>query len=78
MDRYTDSAAKEIVQSGRRVTPLTPLAHAVTMFVKVYFLQRGFLDGFAGLSVAVLSFCYSFVKYAKVLTLRHRESTEEE
>ena len=51
---------------------LTPLTHACWIFVKLYILKRGFLDGFAGLCVAVLSYVHVFVKYAKVLMRQKR------
>lgn len=68
IDRFTDIAAQEIIDEGRRVSVLTPLVRANATFIKIYFLRLGFLDGFAGLAVAVLSFMHVFVKYGKVLT----------
>ena len=67
IDSFTEIAARELIEEGRKVTFLTPLVHANWAFIKIYFLQRGFLDGFAGLSVAVLSCLHVFVKYGKVL-----------
>ena len=34
-------------------------------FVKTYFLQRGFLDGLEGLTIAYMAAFYTFLKYAK-------------
>ena len=73
IDYFTDIAAQEIIDKGGRVTVITPLLHACSTFIKLYFIQRGFLDGFAGLTVAVLSFVHVFVKYGKVLTKRKRD-----
>lgn len=70
IDRFTETAALEIIEKGRKVTPFTPFAHASWATFKFYILQRGFLDGFAGLTAAVLSFPYVFVKYAKVIMYR--------
>ncbi|MDK1020552.1 MAG: glycosyltransferase family 2 protein [Candidatus Hydrogenedentes bacterium] len=73
IDSFTEIAARELIEEGRKVTFLTPLVHANWAFIKIYFLQRGFLDGFAGLSVAVLSCLHVFVKYGKVLMHQKRE-----
>lgn len=73
IDSFTEIAARELIEEGRKVTFLTPLVHANWAFIKIYFLQRGFLDGFAGLSVAVLSCLHVFVKYGKVLMHHRRE-----
>ncbi len=72
MQSYTDTAAAEMLRDGRRVGALDPLSRAVWTFFRLYVLQRGFLDGFAGLCVCVLSFTHVFVKYAKVLTEQRR------
>ena len=71
IDRFTDIDARDLSGRGRRVNILTPLTHACGIFIKLYILKRGFLDGFAGLCVAVLSYVHVFVKYAKVL-MRHK------
>jgi hypothetical protein len=43
----------------------SPLTHASWTFFKLYILKRGFLDGFAGLIVSVLSYMHVFIKYSK-------------
>lgn len=73
LDHFTDIAAREILDSKRRVTVLTPIVRAHWTFFKHYVLQRGFLDGFAGLTVAVLSYLHVFIKYSKVLMYQKRK-----
>ena len=34
-------------------------------FVKTYFMQRGFLDGIEGLTIAYMAAFYTFLKYSK-------------
>lgn len=68
LDKFTEISAAEIVASGKPVTLFTPFAHALWTFTRMYFLQRGFLDGFAGLAASVLSFMHVFVKYSKVIS----------
>jgi hypothetical protein len=47
----------------------TPLSHMIVdpawTFVKSYFLQRGFLDGPEGLTIAYMAAFYTFLKYSK-------------
>lgn len=72
LDHFTEIAARELIEKDKRVTWLSPITRASWVFFKLYILKRGFLDGFAGLSVAVLSFTHVFAKYAKLLTHRYQ------
>lgn len=40
-------------------------------FVHLYFLRRGYRDGFPGLRYAILSACYSVLKYVKLFEIRN-------
>jgi glycosyltransferase involved in cell wall biosynthesis len=65
MERYTTLAAQEL--AGRRIkVPLWRmlLAPAWT-FSKSYVVQRGFLDGGEGLTIAYMAAFYTFLKYSK-------------
>ncbi len=64
-DRYTTLAAQELVAQGRRVPLWRLLLAPPWAFVKTYFFQRGFQDGFEGLVIAYMAATYVFVKYAK-------------
>ena len=65
IDSFTEIGANEIVRKNKTVTIFSPLTHASWTFIKLYILKRGFLDGFAGLVVSVLSYVHVFVKYSK-------------
>jgi glycosyltransferase involved in cell wall biosynthesis len=65
IDSFTEIGANEIVRKNKSVTVLSPLTHASWTFIKLYVFKRGFLDGFAGLVVSVLSYVHVFVKYSK-------------
>ncbi len=67
LDNFTEIGAREIIAKGKRVGLLSPLSHGSWTFLRLYLFKRGFLDGFAGFVVAVLSFVHAFVKYSKVL-----------
>ena len=65
MDRYTTLAAQEL--AARRVqVPLWRVMSAPAWpFLKTYFVERGFLDGFEGLVISYMAAFYTFLKYAK-------------
>ena len=65
IDKFTEIGADEIVRKNKPVTVISPLTHASWTFIKLYLFKRGFLDGFAGLVVSVLSYVHVFIKYSK-------------
>jgi hypothetical protein len=65
LNRFTDIAAAEMVKSGRRPGVPAILWHAGWAFVRAYVLRRGFLDGFAGLTISLSTGLYAFTKYTK-------------
>jgi glycosyltransferase involved in cell wall biosynthesis len=74
IDAYTTTAAQRILESNKPVHVLSPITRGAWAFIRLYFIQRGLLDGFAGFSAALLSGVYAFLKYAKVLTQRWQRS----
>lgn len=70
IDRFTEIGARELFDKGRRASPLTPLTRGTVMFLKTYLIKRGFLDGFSGLVVSVLSATATFTKWAKLRYLQ--------
>jgi glycosyltransferase involved in cell wall biosynthesis len=65
MDRYTTLAAQELAARHIKAPLWKLLADPAWTFLKSYFLQRGFLDGFEGLIIAYMAGFYVFLKYAK-------------
>jgi glycosyltransferase involved in cell wall biosynthesis len=65
LDKYTTLAAQEL--AARRVA--VPLSRLILdppwTFCKTYVLQRGFLDGLEGLTIAYMAAFYTFLKYSK-------------
>lgn len=70
---YTQEAAKDLVAKGRRPGLFTALAHGVGRFLRIYIWKRGFLDGRAGLIMAVHAFMYGFLKYARAAEILEKE-----
>lgn len=73
LNEYSTVIAKELYQSGRRVNALSPLLHGIGMFFKIYFIERGFLDGMDGFVTALTKAGGSFFKYAKLLELQREK-----
>lgn len=68
LDRFTSLAAEQLRRRGKKAGWVPLLLKPIWKFVNGYLLRRGFLDGFAGLSIAVLSSVGVFLKYAKLRT----------
>ncbi|MBI4666103.1 MAG: glycosyltransferase family 2 protein [Nitrospinae bacterium] len=63
---FTDIAAKERIDKGLTAGFWSMLLRPPGMFVKMYFLKLGFLDGIPGLIISLLSAYHVFSKYAKI------------
>ncbi len=72
LNSFTEIGANELIKRGKTVTVISPWGRGIWTFLKLYIVKRGFLDGYAGLVVAVLSGFHVFVKYNKVLFKRWR------
>ncbi|MBW1917282.1 MAG: glycosyltransferase family 2 protein [Deltaproteobacteria bacterium] len=77
MDRYSLLAARELVKQGKRPCWGELLWRPWLTFVNLYFLKKGFLEGRAGYTLAVLYSVYNFLKYAKLRELRQQAQTNE-
>ena len=65
MDRYTTLAAQEMVARKMKVPLSRLIVDPAWTFVKTYIVQRGFLDGPEGLTIAHMAAFYTFLKYSK-------------
>jgi len=65
MDRYTTLAAEELVFRKAPLGWRHLIVDPSWTFLKTYFVQRGFLDGVEGLTIAYMAALYAFLKYAK-------------
>ncbi len=80
-NKYTDSAAKEMLKKKRRIGMFYLILWPFGKFFKMYILKRGFLDGAVGIVVCALGAFYVFSKYAKALekgtkAQRHKGKTK--
>jgi glycosyltransferase involved in cell wall biosynthesis len=65
-NRYTTLAAAGLTRKGRVGSLGDLLYRPPFMFVKMYLLRLGFLDGMQGFVLSLASSAYVFVKYAKL------------
>jgi len=72
-NRYTSLAADDMLMAGRRFSLLDLLVRPSFLFVKMYFLRLGLLDGLHGFILCVVSSAYVFVKYAKLWELQRKQ-----
>jgi hypothetical protein len=70
---FSDTAAHEMFQSGRRARIADVVLRPAARFLRAYLLKRGFLDGVPGLIIAVATGFYVFLKYAKLWELERRQ-----
>ena len=75
LDSFTEIGAREIIRRNKSVSIISPWTHGLWTFLRLYVFKRGFLDGYAGLVVSVLSGMHAFVKYNKVLFYRWKSSS---
>ena len=67
MHHYSSLSASQRKQSGKKVSVFKAISHGVWMFVRIYLLRLGFLDGSAGFILAVSNAEGSYYKYLKQL-----------
>ena len=72
IDKFTEIGADELIRKNKRFNILSPLTHATWIFIKLYIVKRGFLDGFAGLTVSILSYMHVYIKYSKAYIKRKK------
>lgn len=66
MNRYAELAAQESFQKGKSSTVLSAIFRGLFKFIKMYFLQRGFLDGRVGFILCCNSAFGVYLKYIKL------------
>ncbi len=65
-NNYTTLASEELFAEGRTAGINDLIIRPAFLFIKMFILRGGFLDGVHGLALSVLSSAYVFTKYAKL------------
>ncbi len=70
VNRYSTFQAEEIVTQGKKMLLLRALVLPPISFLRHYLWRLGFLDGFAGLVIALLSSWTTCLKFLKAIELK--------
>jgi glycosyltransferase involved in cell wall biosynthesis len=70
--QYTSIWAEDNFSKGKRVGKSAAFTHGIYGFIRAYFLQLGFLDGWAGLYSSLQHFFYTLLKYWKLYELQQK------
>jgi len=65
IDDYTERGARQAIERGLRAPWLYLILHPPFRFVRMYILQLGIRDGYAGLILCLVSSAGVFLKYAR-------------
>ena len=65
-NNYTTLAADELSKKGKEFKTSDLILRPAAIFVKMFFIKRGFLDGIQGFILAMFSSAYVFTKYCKL------------
>lgn len=69
LDQYSTLGACQAHAAGKRASLGKAIGHALSAFARSYLFKRGFLDGRAGLMVAISSAESAYHKYLKLMLL---------
>ena len=73
-NNYTTLAANDLKEKGKVFHLSDLIIRPIAIFIKMYFIKFGFLDGIQGFILAIFSSGYVFTKYSKFWELTRKES----
>ncbi len=74
LDQYSSLGAQQAFAAGKRGGLGKALLHGFAAFMRSFVFKRGFLDGRAGVMVAISSAQHSYHKYFKLMLLTEAEA----
>jgi glycosyltransferase involved in cell wall biosynthesis len=72
IEYFTNIASLAALEKGKKSTVLKIVFSPILKFLKMYFLQLGFLDGYFGFIIARKSAYAAYLKYKKIKNLQAR------
>jgi glycosyltransferase involved in cell wall biosynthesis len=72
-NNYTTLAANDLKENGRIFHIGDLIIRPFAIFIKMYFMKMGFLDGVQGFILAIFSSAYVFTKYSKFWELTRKD-----
>lgn len=73
MHHYSTLGAIKLYQKQAKITPLGAVLHSLWIFLRIYVLRLGFLDGYCGFIIAFSNFEGVFYKYTKLMEMHHQD-----
>ena len=73
---FTDIGAKASLMKGKKSNLLRILFSPLVKFLRDYFFKLGFLDGYYGLVICLISSHATFLKYVKMHQLRNKDLSD--
>ena len=73
---FTDISAKSNLQKGKRSHLLKILISPVIKFFRDYILKLGFLDGYYGFVICMISSHATFLKYVKMMQFQNSDTSD--
>jgi glycosyltransferase involved in cell wall biosynthesis len=70
-DKYSLLTAQKLAARGKRAGVLKPYISAMGRFISMYFIKRGFLDGWMGFKIASISAKSNILKYKELRRLNN-------
>ncbi len=75
MDYFAGIAARAMLEQSKKPKFFKQIINPIWKFLRMYFLQLGFLDGWRGFQVCSISAYGTFLKYHRHWTWRHQVPT---
>ncbi len=69
-NKFSAIAAKQKIAVGKKFLLLRAIISPIVKFIKSYFIKRGFLEGYRGLIISIISSHETFLKYAKAYHIK--------
>ena len=73
INKFTEISAKEGFDNGKTANLFTAIYKSIWKFKRDYFFKLGFLDGYYGFIICVLSAHAVFIKYIKMRELKRKK-----
>ncbi len=68
-DKYSKLTAEKMNESGKKTHIFKPALSGLVRFISMFIIKRGFLDGFMGLKIAIISARSNVFKYKELRRL---------
>jgi len=73
INKFTEISAKEAFMKGAKASIIKAIIKAIWKFKRDYFFKLGFLDGYYGFVICILSAYAAFIKYIKIIELKNSQ-----